>query len=1014
MRSRISVVLAALLLILGTAIPSGAQYFGRNKVQYERFDFKVLATEHFDIYYYPEEEAAIQIAARLAERWHARLSKLLAHQLRGRQPLIMYAAHPHFQQTNILEGIGEGTGGVTESNRRRVILPFAGGLAETDHVLGHELVHAFQYDIASSVDVNGRPIGPNVQALPLWFIEGMAEYLSIGPVDSNTAMWVREAASRDAMPTIKKLDDPDFFPYRYGHAFWAYVAGRWGDHVVRDLLNATGPDGNIEAAIAGVLGIDQQQLTTEWHDATRRAFAAVYETARPASAFARELISREKGAGDMNLTPSISPDGKNVVFLSEKSMFSIDMYVADVATGRIGRKLVETTSDPHFDSLQFLGSAGDWAPDNRRFAFAALRKGQPALTIINTTNGDREDEFEFKDLGEIYNPAWSPDGRQIAFSALHGGVLDLYVYTLESRTLQQITDDPFADYDPEWSPDGREIVWATDRFSSNLDTLSFGNYRLGAISPSTRAARQLAGFDTGRNSNPEFGPDGSLYFVATPDGIPNVYRLQNPSRGGSPARVTNVVSGVAGITPMTPALSVSSNANTLVFTIFENDNYNIYATDTTGPQAVGALATGSRSSAVLPPMDRRPDEVVQLLESSVTGLPQPAEYPVEAYKPRLQLEAISQPTIGVGADRFGAYAAGGIAFIFSDFLNDHTLGATVQSTSRIQETGAQAFYLNRKSRWHWGAVVEHLPYVTGQYGQGLVNVDGQDAIVQETVRITQLNSGASAIAQYPFSRVHRVEFSAGVRRIGFDAEVETQFFSPITGRMFDEQTQDLPRPDAINMGEATAALVYDSSVFGATSPLVGRRYRFEYTQLAGTLSYGGALADYRQYFMPVRPFTIALRGMHYGRYGADAEDSRLPPLFLGYQGLVRGYDFGSFDANECASIDLTSCEEFDQLNGSRVALGGAELRFPILGLFSRKSYYGAFPIEMALFADAGIAWDSTTKPRFAGGERDWVRSAGAALRVNLLGYAIAEIDYVRPLDRSRRGWLWQFGLTPGF
>ncbi len=90
-----------------------------------------------------------------------------------------------------------------------------------------------------------------------------------------------------------------------------------------------------------------------------------------------------------------------------------------------------------------------------------------------------------------------------------------------------------------------------------------------------------------------------------------------------------------------------------------------------------------------------------------------------------------------------------------------------------------------------------------------------------------------------------------MRRIGFDAEVETQFFSPITGQLFDEQTEELPRPDAINLGEATAALVYDSSVFGATSPLVGRRYRFEYSQLAGTLNYGGVLADYRRYFMPV-------------------------------------------------------------------------------------------------------------------------------------------------------------------
>src|SRR5688500_11512994 len=103
MRGRITVLLTA-VCVLWAAVPSSAQYFGRNKVQYERFDFKVLATEHFDIYYYPEEEAAIRLAAQMAERWYARLSKLLQHELRGRQPLILYAAHPHFQHTNTLAG----------------------------------------------------------------------------------------------------------------------------------------------------------------------------------------------------------------------------------------------------------------------------------------------------------------------------------------------------------------------------------------------------------------------------------------------------------------------------------------------------------------------------------------------------------------------------------------------------------------------------------------------------------------------------------------------------------------------------------------------------------------------------------------------------------------------------------------------------------------------------------------------------------------------------------------------
>jgi len=78
MRTRVMAGLV-LLLIVGSAVPSAAQYFGRNKVQYEKFDFKIMKTDHFDIYYYPEEEDAVRVAARMAERWYLRLTRLLQH-----------------------------------------------------------------------------------------------------------------------------------------------------------------------------------------------------------------------------------------------------------------------------------------------------------------------------------------------------------------------------------------------------------------------------------------------------------------------------------------------------------------------------------------------------------------------------------------------------------------------------------------------------------------------------------------------------------------------------------------------------------------------------------------------------------------------------------------------------------------------------------------------------------------------------------------------------------------------
>ena len=208
MKGHFTLVATALCLLLGLPTVSIAQggYFGRNKVQYREFDFKVLKTDHFDIYYYPEEEQAAQLASRMAERWYTRLSQLLNHQLSTRQPLILYASGAHFRQTNAIQGeLGEGTGGVTEAFKRRIVLPFAGPIADSDHVLGHELVHAFQYDITGT-NVSSGAIG--ALALPLWFIEGMAEYLSLGPVDPLTAMWMREATRREQLPDVDKLDNP--------------------------------------------------------------------------------------------------------------------------------------------------------------------------------------------------------------------------------------------------------------------------------------------------------------------------------------------------------------------------------------------------------------------------------------------------------------------------------------------------------------------------------------------------------------------------------------------------------------------------------------------------------------------------------------------------------------------------------------------------------------------------------------------------------------------------------------
>jgi hypothetical protein len=286
---RIAVAVAVGLVCVPS--PLHAQYFGQNKVQYRTFDFQLLQTEHFDVYHYPEEAESAQIVSRLAERWFARLSRFFNHELRGRQALILYAAPAHFRQTNAVEGlIGEGTGGVTEALKRRIVLPMSGSLADTDHVLGHELVHAFQFDMTGADPREASGTTPGILEYPLWFVEGMAEYVSLGPVDAQTAMWMRDAALHEKLPRIQDLDDPKYFPYRWGHSFWAFIGAKYGDGTVASLVRSGANPRYDLIGLARQLGSTPDQLTADWHKAIHDAAALDIQPSLVSEP--REVISR--------------------------------------------------------------------------------------------------------------------------------------------------------------------------------------------------------------------------------------------------------------------------------------------------------------------------------------------------------------------------------------------------------------------------------------------------------------------------------------------------------------------------------------------------------------------------------------------------------------------------------------------------------------------------------------------------------------------------------------------------
>ena len=1039
---RIVLILAAIAIALaGCAGRAGAQYFGRNKVQYERFKFEVLRTQHFDVHYYEAEKPAAQDAARMLERWNTRLSSLFNHPLSARKPIVLYADQPDFQQTNVIsEQLDEGTGGVTESMLDRMVLPLTGSYAESDHVLGHEMVHVFQYDIAQSKASSGA----SLERLPQWLVEGMAEYLSLGGEDSHTAMWLRDAVLRNDVPSIKQLTDGGkYFPYRYGEALWAYIGGTWGDETVPRLFRSALSVG-FDNAIRSTLGMSSDSLSNRWRAAIRQQYAPLVQNRTKPGETGDAVISGSGDYGDYNVAPAVSPDGRLVAFFSSRDLTGINMYLADAVTGKVEAKLAAPGVLSHFDALSFLYSSGSWSPDAKQLAFVTYADGDNEINIVDVRSHHITKHFKPKDIGAVSTVAWSPDGRQLAFSGQKGGLSDLYLYDLATGAIRQLTNDRYADLQPAWSPDGRTIAFATDRaatadssaYGSDFQRLRYSSLRLALIDVASGQVRVLAGEPNAKHINPQYSADGrSLYYVSDRGGYTDIYRVVVES--GETFRVTHSATGVSGVTASSPAISVARGNGRLLFSVFDKAGFRIGAlpaeraigepvtaadarrvadgVDGTGPDTVVVPKPGTkqaRSAAALPADGQGGGSaVVAYLHDSDDGLPSDSAITERPYRTAFRLAAIGQPSLGVGSSSvFGTQFSGGASAYFSDMLGNQSIGVAVQASGQLRDIGGQLLYINSANRWNWGVNVSRSPYV---YGYGAYTNTGVQYVF-EHIAIDNL----AGILQYPFSQTRRLEFSAGYTHYGYSIQTASQgFFGGSTG------LSDQPAPSALGLAQASVALVGDASAFGFTSPISGSRYRIEVSPTIGTLKYNTLLVDYRKYFF-AKPFTLAFRGLHYGLYGKDAESNRLGAMYLGDGSLVRGYSYDSFTSGDCTSngtggLATSSCPQFDRLVGSKLALGNVELRIPLLG----TSGFGLIasplpPVEIAPFVDAGVAWTKASGPVWdlstTSGDRTPVVSTGVASRINLFGFAVFEVYYAHPFQRPGRSGVWGFVLQPGW
>ncbi len=554
-------------------LPPLLAQFGKNKVQYEKFNWRYIQTQHFDVYFHDNNKILAVFAGKVAEASLGSIQKTLKYKITQRIPIIVYNSHNQFQQTNVIDMfLPEGIGGVTELFKNRVVVPFEGDYEQFRHVIHHELVHAVINDWFYGGTIQSAVSRGNMIDIPLWMHEGLCEWESIGGLDVSTDVYIRDLTLSENLPDLNYLDG--YNAYRGGQTFWWYIVERYGNHKIPELLSKLKSTGSVENAFKSTFNMKLEDFSSEWKRYLKKYYYPDIDKFSYPSDFAIRLTNHKKKGNFYNTSPAISPQGDKVAFIADKDgLFSL--FVLDLEKNK-ETEIVSSFRQQDFEDLNILTPGISWNSSGTKLAISAKFRGEDVLYIVdvNTKKFSRY-QLGFKQISSV---AWSPVEDKIVFSATVLDKRDLYVYDLKSNTLTQLTSDLFYDDHPIWTNDGKFIYFISNRLDNtelgaeiqasklwNFDQSKRDVYKIEL--KTKKIDRITFSSDYRKTGLAISGDDKFLYFISDENGIGNIYRLDIQNNQIQP--ITNSLSNITH-------LSHSVVSEDLVFAALTEGGFDLF------------------------------------------------------------------------------------------------------------------------------------------------------------------------------------------------------------------------------------------------------------------------------------------------------------------------------------------------------------------------------------------------------------------------------------------------------
>jgi hypothetical protein len=902
-------------------------YFGKNNIHYDRFDWHIYVTDHFEIYYYTELEKHLERVAGYAESAYQQVSSDLKHDLSAKTPLVLFKTHSEFEQQNVIPGAAqEGVAAFAEPFRNRMLLPIDDPPDRLYGLIVHELTHIFEFDII--------PQGLIRRSVPLWVNEGLSDY-ERAQWDPLDLMMVRDAAVADIVPKMTELQgygssgNPRLI-YNLGHAVFEFIEAKYGKEGIRQFLFALRKSviGGGEDAYEEALQMKPDEFDQAFERYLKDRFKPFRDKERPID-YGRDLApnaEKTQYTQALSIAPSPSGDLMAVVTVNRKDG-ELDVILQSAKDGSLVRNLTggfdkdfgfdHIVSPTSFNTIPWMS----WSPTGDRLAYFVRTEKERTLVVQNVLTRRIETRVPMKSVDEPESPSFSPDGRLVAFSALRGGVGDVFTVNLETQEVINLTTDDFFDYGTVFSPDGKYIVYKA-RVS--------GNQKLFRVELDTKVKTQLT-FGTNDETAAQFFDDHTLVFssTATDPNVPldpevakngNVFNIWTLDlRNGDLKQYTDALGG-----NVSPVVLSSDGANRIAFVTYYKGDWGIHTLDRKEPLHTAASADFGAPGPII---DFQAPMTHTLVQSNA-----------RKKKPFEKMFLEGRPPVNVGVTNNGD-VFGGTQISFGDVLGDKQVNMFAASIAQYRTLSLSYVNLGRRFQFALQGFSQ-TQFFYGQlegvfYDPSLAPLVSRDlAVATRTVR------GGSAFGIYPLDRFRRVEISAGL------VQLREQYNDPALEFYANQYQQGQFGQQVFRNGTLlpiSAAFVQETTIFREFGPLAGSTMRFSYDmapKIAGTLSRQTFEADARYYQRLASTGVLALRIRGFKSIG-DYPDF----LYFGGNSEMRGYDYLQFV-------------------GQNVVFANAELRFPLIqAALTPIGVIGG--IRGVFFANMGGGWFNGQDYKFA-------------------------------------------------